>query len=93
MSAEQRELFRLAVLNVMSANDTRFGLTAGAVKHMTVLFGFPEPGIDEVNQAIRYLESGGLLEPIVKTISPENRPWRITKAGIDFLAVRKQDAE
>jgi hypothetical protein len=33
-----------------------------------------------------YLDGKGLVEAALKLISPENRAWRITAAGRDFVA-------
>jgi hypothetical protein len=41
MNAEQKELFRKAILNVLSANPTRHGLPASAIAHHMGMFGFP----------------------------------------------------
>lgn len=85
MNAEQRELFRLALLRVLDANNTRHGLTAKALAHLVVSFGF-KPTEAEVDEAIRYLEGKGLVEEVTKKLSPENRAFRITAEGIDFIA-------
>jgi hypothetical protein len=43
---------------------------------------------DEVIKEVQYLIGGGLAELCEKTVSPENRRWRITKAGRDHLAMQ-----
>ena len=88
MNLQQRELFRLACLRVMAANDTRFGLGIEAVCHLAGPFGFPSPDAIEVEEAIHYLARKGLLQEVPKPVSPENRLWRITGAGIAFLDER-----
>ena len=88
MSSEKRELFRLAVLRTFDANNTRFGLTPAAVQHMTAVFGYVNPPIENVRMEIQYLEDKGHLVEVLKGISPENRAWRITAQGRDFLAGR-----
>lgn len=88
MNSQQRELFRLACLRVMGANDTRFGLGIEAVGHLAGRFGFPSPEAGETEEAIHYLARKNLLEEVPKAVSPENRVWRITGAGIAFLDER-----
>jgi hypothetical protein len=88
MSSQQKELFRLAVLRVFSANKTRFGLGPEAICHLVAVFGFPSPGLEPTADAIDYLARKQFLEEVGKPISPENRVWRITSTGIGFLDER-----
>ena len=85
MTPEQRELFRLAILRVLDANNTRFGLGVPAVAHLMGMFGFPGPDAREVQDQIEYLAGKGLVEEVLKNISRENRSWRISPDGISFL--------
>lgn len=86
MTNEQRELFRQAILRVLDSNNTRFGLGVSAVQHSTVLFGFPSPKASDVSAELQYLADKNLIVECLKGISPENRAWRITAAGRDYLA-------
>ena len=86
MNPQQRELFRLALLRVLDSNHTRFGLTLPALCHLAPVFGFHAARPDEAESEINYLLDKGYVTPVFKTISPENRAWRITAAGRDFLA-------
>lgn len=43
---------------------------------------------DELLGEILYLEDKQLLVLMPKTISPENKAWRLTAGGRDFLAER-----
>jgi len=88
MNSQQREMFRMACLRVMAANETRFGLGIEAVCHLASRFGFASPDAREAEEAIHYLARKKLLEEVPKTVSPENRVWRITCAGIAFLDER-----
>jgi hypothetical protein len=90
MTTEQRELFRLALLRVMDANHTRFGLSAAALGHLAAEFGFPSPPSQAVRSELQYLEDKGLITQISKDISPENRAWRITADGRDYLGARDE---
>ena len=85
MNTEQRELFRLAILRVFNTNRTRFGLGVEAARHLAGLFGFVFPGREETAEAIEYLAAKALLAEVPKRLSPENRVWRITTAGIALL--------
>jgi hypothetical protein len=84
MNAEQTELFRKAILRVLDANRTRFGLTPKAIGIFCRPLGF-EPGEEEVAEGIEYLTRKGMVEEVLKTVSRENRCWRITGSGIAFL--------
>ncbi len=85
MTTLQRELFRLALLRVLDANQTRFGLGAAALASLVCEFGFT-PGAAETEIELRYLHDKGLVTPLSKVLSPENRVWRITASGRDCLA-------
>jgi hypothetical protein len=88
MNSQQKELFRMACLRVFAANDTRFGLGIEAVCHLASRFGFASPDMRETEEATHYLARKNLIEEVPKPISPENRVWRITGAGIAFLDER-----
>ena len=87
MNAEQRELFRLALLRVLDANNTRHGLTGKALVHLVIVYGF-KPTELEVDEAIRYLQGKGFVEEVTKKVSPENRAFRITAEGVDFISAQ-----
>lgn len=96
MNAEQKELFRLAILRVLDANRTRFGLGASAIALHLVRFGFVTAnfGSEEKFRAmladeVQYLCDKDLAEEVLeKVVSRENRCWRITTAGIAFVDER-----
>ena len=87
MSTEQTELFRKAILQVLSANPTRRGLPASAIAHHIGMFGFPNVNMDTLRDELDYLErrDPALVEQALKIISRENKAWRITDAGEAFL--------
>ena len=87
MNSDQKELFRKAILEVLSANSTRHGLPATAIAHHLHLFGFSSAKTDDVLDALDYLERRDLplIEQTLKVISKENKAWRITQAGEAFL--------
>jgi DNA-binding PadR family transcriptional regulator len=86
MNPQTRELLRLALLRVLEANSTRYGLGLEALRHLTTPFGFYLPEPELVEAEIRYFEDKGFATQIAKPISPENRAWRITAGGRDYLA-------
>ena len=86
MSPEKRELLRLALLRVLDANHTRYGLGLTALGHLGLSFGFFSATTAELERELHYLEDKGYVTAVFKVISPENRVWRITAAGRDFLA-------
>jgi len=95
MKPEEKELFRAALLRVMDANRTRFGMTSVALAFHLASFGFT-PAVcggeqkfhELVLDEIGYLADKGMLEEVTKTLSRENRAWRITAAGIAFVDER-----
>ena len=86
MNPHQRELLRLALLRVLEANPTVYGLGLEALCHLASRFGFTSPEPSAVALEIQYLEDKGLVLPVNKVVSPENRAWRISAAGRDSLA-------
>jgi hypothetical protein len=86
MSTEQRELLRRAILSILEANNTRFGLGATALLHMLPAYGFRGLTIGDVEPTLLYLAGKGLIQTVGKLISPENNCWRITAEGSDWVA-------
>ena len=86
MNAEQRESFRIAVLRVLDANATAYGLVLGVLGPLMARFGFREVRATQLERELIYLQDKGYALSIDKAISPENRAWRITAAGRDYLA-------
>lgn len=86
MNPQQRELYRAALLRVLDANETQWGLSASVVEIHAAQFGFRHSGVLTVDKELRYLRDKGLVDNPSKTISPENQTWRITATGRDWLA-------
>jgi hypothetical protein len=89
MTAVERENLRLAILKVSSANLSRFGLGVAAFKLHVAAFGFDQVSVSEVRAEVDYLVEKQLLAEVAKHLSPENRLWRISASGRDFLAERE----
>lgn len=85
MTPAQQELFDLAILRVMDANRTRFGLGVAAICHLMAEFGFPDPNANMVLDRIDYLVRKEFAEEVLKQVSKANRAWRITNAGIEHV--------
>jgi len=92
MNAEQKELFRKALLRVLDANRTRFGLSVVALSFQLGQFGFTPQnsgGVEALKEAIQdeldYLAGKQLVEEAQKTISAENRAWRLSPTGFAFV--------
>ena len=86
MTSTQLELYRMALLRVLEANETQYGLSAPVLAVHVATFGFRGLGADFAAGELRYLEDKGFVRPPPKAISPENQTWRITAAGRDWLA-------
>lgn len=96
MTPEQKENFRLAILRVLDANRTRFGLGIVAIGHALRIFAFTAANFggdmkamyDAIADELQYLGDKGLIEEALKVISKDNRSWRITDKGIGYIDER-----
>ena len=96
MTPERKENFRLAILRVMDANRTRFGLGIVALGHALRNWGFNAGDFggemkamyEAIADELQYLGDKGLIEEALKVISKDNRAWRITEKGIGFIDER-----
>lgn len=86
MTPADRELFRLALLRVLDANGTRFGLGVAAIGANLRQWGFAGAAPVMVTIELQYLFDKGFVCAVDKAISPENQNWRITANGRDWLA-------
>jgi hypothetical protein len=85
-TAQERENLRRAVLEVLSANTTQFGLGLDAITLRLTPFGFEKITAPEVEAAMLLLEKEGMIGPLDRRLSPGVRVWRITDEGRNFLA-------
>jgi len=95
MTTEQKELFQTAVLRVLDANRSRWGLGVAAVGHHLAPFGFSAASFASVESfhaaiadAVQYLCDKHLAEEVPKVVGAGNRVWRIRTEGIDYLDER-----
>ena len=81
-----KEIFHAALLKIMDANRTRFGLQAPVLAlHLRALAVGATP--DEIVQALEYFGSrpAPLVEETRPEIDRENRAWKITAEGIRYV--------
>jgi hypothetical protein len=88
MEPKQRESLQVAVLRVLDANYSRFGLSLDAVTLHAANFGFPRLTREAVEVELEYLLEKGLVESPSKVLEPANRVWKRTASGRDYLAER-----
>lgn len=86
MSPDQREQLDLSLLRFLENNQTRYGLPTQFLLQMARNEGRTELTKAEVEAQLQYLSGKRLVEEALKGIHPENRNWRITSEGIDFVA-------
>jgi hypothetical protein len=78
------ELFDQALLQIMQANTTRFGLTAEVLCAYCRAQGF-EPEEEETLDRLEYLAGKSLVAEMPKLIHKSTRVWKITDAGRRYL--------
>jgi DNA-binding PadR family transcriptional regulator len=84
--AKRREILQQAILRVLDANHTRFGLDLDAVTLWTSNEGFPQLKDQQVERELEYLEEKKFVETARKELEPAHRVWKLTAAGRDFLS-------
>lgn len=85
MNHIQQQLFDEAVLGVLDANRTRFGMNADSISNGMSMFGFASPNRDTLLDRLDYLQRHSLVEEVSKQVNKANRAWRITDQGISHL--------
>lgn len=85
MRGPELERLRRAILIVLDANQTRFGLTLDALT-LHVSTYFPLIQRQMLEPELNYLCDKGLIAEVEKKLSPENRQWKMTADGRDYLA-------
>jgi len=81
-----RELLRINLLST-AQNSHGLGITLVIAKMYARNGGFRNVTDEEIFSEMGYLADKGLITSVEKVISPENKAWRITAAGTDFLAM------
>lgn len=80
------EQLQLTLLRTLRLNETSYAVPSTVLRMMAAAQGHPTLTVPEAEAELRYLEQAGLVEQPPKLLHPENKHWRITKAGRDFLA-------
>lgn len=88
MNSEQRDILRQSILQILEANQTRFGLWLPALKTWLGPKGFPAISEADLQAELKAMLKEGLVETIRQGVSPQNRTWGITSAGRDHLAAQ-----
>ena len=86
LTPEQREQVRLSILR-LCLSRMRIGLLTSYLRSE----GFRKITAEEVELEIQYLEDKKLLTAEGRTISPENKEYRTTADGRDFLATQGKE--
>lgn len=84
MSTVDREKLRRALLLAAEASAP-YGVALPLFVLGALDFGL-HPERVEIEKELAYLEDKGLIERVEKKISPENRMWRLTAEGRDYVA-------
>lgn len=84
MNPKQRENLRILLLTALNAARP-YAVAADAIR-LGLSPQFRNLDIPELQAEIDYLVDKGFVALEGKLISPENREWKITAAGRDFLA-------
>jgi hypothetical protein len=93
MNAEQKELFRKAILRVLDANRSRFGLGVTSIGHLLEPYSFSPASFagdrpafsGAIADALQYFCDKGLAEEVRKETDAANRTWRLTEKGIGHV--------
>jgi len=78
------ELFDQALLQIMQANTTRFGLTAKVLCAFCRAHGL-QPEEEQTLDRLEYLAGKKLAAEMPKLIDKSMRVWKITDAGRRYL--------
>jgi len=85
MNPKQRENLRLLILTAFDASKPfAVGLPELRAGLALTFRGLDDSGLQA---EIDYLVEKGFATPSGKALSPENKQWKITAAGRDFLAM------
>jgi hypothetical protein len=86
MTAAERERLRLSLLQQLREVGADSSLPLSTIVLGARLAGFNTATEETVRGELVYLLDKGCVATPQKTISPENKRWRITAAGTDYLA-------
>ena len=81
---EKIELLDNALLKVLDANNTTWGLQAPALRLFAREFGF-NPSPEQTVSRLEYLTEKGMAREVPKALNKANRAWKISDAGRRYL--------
>lgn len=87
MDPTTTEAFRVCLLQMLREADG-MEMPVSRLVMGAKLAGFPAADAKLANGELRYLQDKSLTFSPEKLVSPENREWRITATGRDYLASR-----
>ena len=86
MNSEDREQIRLTIIRRL--DERRWGVPTSSIVQMIRWEGFSTVTKEDVEIEIHYLVEKGLVSEVLKSLSPENKEYRITAEGRDFRATK-----
>lgn len=86
MNNAELERFRICLLQQLREVGSDRDLPLGTIVLGAKLAAFASANDDTVRGELVYLLDKGLVTRVEKQLSPENKRWRISAAGRDFLA-------
>lgn len=86
MNSSIREALRVTLLQQLREAGSANSLPLSTIVMGARLNGFEAANEDTVRGELVYLIDKGFVATPQKAISPENKRWRITAAGTDYLA-------
>lgn len=86
MNPRQRELFRNALLVAISDFPASYPPSVHLLKQEVTRHGFVGIEEAEITTELVYLADKGLVVEDKKLVSPENKNFRLTAEGRDYLA-------
>ena len=92
LNAQQREQLRLSLLRFLNGNPN-YGMPTAFLLQMARAEGRPKLDEESVTAELEYLAEKNLAARMPKKLSPENKSWKITADGRDFVAEQGQENE
>jgi hypothetical protein len=86
MTTTERELFRNTLL-IQLEFASKMGLPIATLVNGAKIAGFPIDSKD-AEKELDYLVDKTFAEETTRAVSPENKRWRITASGRDYLATQ-----
>jgi hypothetical protein len=85
MSSAEKQNLRIAILKVLDANQSKYGLNIDAITLRLTPFGFDMITAAEVETVMPLLEGEKLIARLSQPLTPGVAVWRITNDGRSYL--------